>query len=73
MGSSLVNTKPGRKRSLRMSIKHPGMRVKHGAISAFTSIVVTLQADVFVYKIESCCKTMFRKKVLYAICTVLLV
>jgi hypothetical protein len=39
------------------TIRHPDMRVKHGSIWAFTSIAVTLCADVFIYKMESCSKT----------------
>jgi hypothetical protein len=34
------------------TISHPDIRVKYGSISAFTLIVVTLNANVFVYKTE---------------------
>jgi hypothetical protein len=38
------------------TIRHPDIRVKHGSILACTPIAVTLFADVFVYKTESCIK-----------------
>jgi hypothetical protein len=45
-------------------IRHPDIRVTHGYKCAFTPIAITLYADVFIYKIESCSKTVFHKKVL---------
>jgi hypothetical protein len=54
-------------------ISHSHIRANHGSIWAFTSTAVTLYADVFVYKTESCSNTMFRKKVLQAVCNILLV
>jgi len=45
-------------------IRHPDMRVKHGSIWTFTSIAVTLYADVCIYKTERRGKILFRKKVL---------
>jgi hypothetical protein len=56
-----------------LHICHPDIRVKHGSIWAFTSTAITPYTDVCVYKTERCGNTMFRKKVLHAICSVLLV
>jgi hypothetical protein len=56
----------------RRTIRRPGIRVKHGPTRAFTHIVVTLYADVFIYKTKSCCSTVFRKKVLAEVSKVLL-
>jgi hypothetical protein len=47
------------------------MKVKHGS-RAITSIAITLCAHVCIYKTERCSDTMFRKKILYTICSVLL-
>jgi len=55
--------------SMVQAIRHPNIRVKHGSWWAFTPTAVTSCADVFVYKTESCNKTMFRKKALQAICS----
>jgi hypothetical protein len=56
-----------------LTISHPDITVKHESIRAFTAIAVTLYTDVFVYKAESRSETVFRKKVLQAICSTLLV
>jgi hypothetical protein len=42
-------------------IRHPDISVKHVSIRGFTSIPFTLYADVFIYKTESCSKTLFRR------------
>jgi hypothetical protein len=45
-------------------ISHPDIRMKHGSIWAFTPTAVTPYTDVFVYKTESCSKTLFSNKAL---------
>jgi hypothetical protein len=55
------------------TISHPVMRVMHVSIWAFTSIAVTRYAGICVYKMVRCSNTVFRKKVLYAICSIFLV
>jgi hypothetical protein len=52
------------KRLRKAAFDYPDIKVKHGFIWAVTSIAVTLCTDVFVYKMGSCNKTLFHKKVL---------
>jgi hypothetical protein len=48
---------------MQLAIRHPDIRVKYWSILAFTPIAVTVYADIFIYKTESCSKTVFRKKI----------
>jgi hypothetical protein len=53
------------------SILHPGMRVKHGSIWAFSSTAITFYADVYVYRKERCSNTVFLKKAVYTVFSIL--
>jgi hypothetical protein len=50
-----------------LDISHPDIRVKQGTVCAFTSIAVTLCANVFIYKTEIFIKNMYRNKVQFMI------